>query len=304
MKKILVVGSLNMDIVLGMDRLPRSGETVIGNSLRYTPGGKGANQAFAIARLGGNVAMLGCVGDDNLGVELRDNLAAAGVDVGAVRRVQGQATGTAVINVDKGGANSIVVIPGANHACDVAYLQENDDAFRQCDYLVLQLEIPLGAVWYAVNRASVLGKTVILNPAPAPGMIPAETMRCIDYLSPNETELERLSGCACGTMEEIRQGAARLHASGVKSILVTVGSRGSLLLDDSGTTLTPGTTHRPVDTTAAGDCFNGAFVTALAEGKSPAQAAVFANTAAGIAITRKGAQTSIPTRHEVDIYTK
>ena len=167
-KRILVIGSLNMDMVIEMKAMPRTGETVLGNTLAYVPGGKGANQTYAAGKIGGNVAMLGCVGCDSIGETLIQNLAASGADASAIRRVEGEPTGTAVIYVNEDGDNSIVVVSGANAACDIAYLKEYDHLIAEADYVVLQMEIPYETVFYAIRRASELGKTVILNPAPAP----------------------------------------------------------------------------------------------------------------------------------------
>lgn len=300
MKKILVIGSLNMDIILKMDAMPQVGETILGRELHYSAGGKGANQAYAVGKLGGQVTMLGCVGNDAHGAELTASLSRAGVNVDRIRRVDSQPTGTAVIYLDNAGANSIVVVSGANSACDVAYLKENDDAFRQCDYILLQMEIPEDAVWYAIERGHELGKTVLLNPAPAPDSIPERLLDQIDYITPNETELARLTGVGSESMDDIAKGAAALAERGVRNVLVTLGAKGSYLTDGTRSHLFPATDQKPVDTTAAGDCFNAAVVTALAEGCSIDDAMVFANAAAGLAVTKLGAQSAMPAREEVN----
>ncbi|MBQ1580142.1 MAG: ribokinase, partial [Firmicutes bacterium] len=196
MAKILVAGSLNMDLRFSMKRMPLEGETVLAYGLLYNPGGKGANQAAAAAKLGGDVAMLGAVGRDGFGDVLAKSLADCGCDVSALRRVTAP-TGTACIYVDEQGRNSIVVIAGANAYCDTEYLKECEDALEQCDILMLQLEIPYDAVWYLAKKAHALGKTVILNPAPAPDEIPESVLKCVDWLTPNETELSRLTGMPC-----------------------------------------------------------------------------------------------------------
>lgn len=302
MKKVLVIGSLNMDIVLEIDQMPVSGETIIGSSLRYSPGGKGANQAYAVGRLGGSVIMLGCVGSDNFGKELVGNLREEGVDISRIKYQADIPTGTAVITVDKYGANSIIVIPGANSACKEDYLRENDDAFRQCDYILLQMEIPPETVWYAVRRGRELGKKVFLNPAPAPDTIPADVLSSLSYITPNETEIAKLTGCGCDVLTDIKEGSKKMIEMGVENILVTLGGKGSLLLSSQKTEAFPAFPVKPVDTTAAGDCFNAAFVTALSEGSSEGEAISFASAAAGLAVSRKGAQNSIPHRQEVDDY--
>jgi len=178
-----------MDLVLQVNKIPAVGETVLGDDVRYSCGGKGANQAFSIGRLGAMAEMLGCVGRDGFGDDLVNNISSIGVKVDGIGRMVGQKTGMAVINVEKSGNNNIVVIPGANKCCDEAYLRANDDAFKRCDYILLQMEIPTEAVWYAVNRGKELGKTVILNPAPAPDSLPGDIPGKLDYIIPNETEL-------------------------------------------------------------------------------------------------------------------
>ena len=298
-EKILIIGSLNMDMVIGMKRMPLKGETVLGNGLSYIPGGKGANQAFAAGMLGGNAAMLGCVGTDDIGVQLKENMKKSGTDVAGIASVEQAPTGMAVIYVDEGGDNSIVVIQGANGVCDVEYLKQNDDMIRESAYVIFQMEIPCEAVYYGIRRAKELGKTVILNPAPAPEKLPAEILAQIDYLTPNETEIVKLTGQKDLTMDSIRAGAWQLLAQGVKNVLVTLGDKGAMLINPDEEQLYPSRKVNAVDTTAAGDCFNGAFAVGLAEGMSKAEAIRFANTASSIAVTRRGAQSSIPTRQEV-----
>ena len=239
------------------------------------------------------MSMLGEV-EDELEVEIDQEEAAN------IRTVQEAPTGTAVIYVNARGDNSIVVVGGANNFCSVAYLQEHDLLFQQAEYIMLQMEIPYDAVFYAIRRASELKKTVILNPAPAPDTLPEEIWEKVDYITPNETELLRLSGQKEMSMEAIHAGADRLLARGVGHVLVTLGDKGVFYKDRREEWFCPTRTVTAVDTTAAGDCFNGAFVTALAEGHPIRQAAEFANIAASIAVTRKGAQKSIPLRSEVD----
>lgn len=301
-KRILIIGSLNMDMVIEMKAMPKVGETVLGDTLTYVPGGKGANQTYAAGKIGGNVAMLGCVGCDSIGETLIQNLAASGADASAIRRVEGEPTGTAVIYVNEDGDNSIVVVSGANAACDIAYLKEYDHLITEADYVVLQMEIPYETVFYAIRRASELGKTVILNPAPAPlpEQIPEDIWGKIDYFTPNETELLKLTGQDILSMENVKKGAEGLIQQGVKHVLVTLGDKGVFFHDSMNTEVFPARKVEAVDTTAAGDCFSGAFVTGLAEGKNVAEAVAMANLASSLAVTRKGAQSSIPTRQELD----
>ena len=301
-KRILIIGSLNMDMVIEMKAMPKVGETVLGDTLTYVPGGKGANQTYAAGKIGGNVTMLGCVGDDSIGGILIQNLAASGANTSAIRRVDGKPTGTAVIYVNEEGNNSIVVVSGANYACDVAYLKEYDHLIAETDYVMLQMEIPYDTVFYAIRRASELGKTVILNPAPAPlpEQIPEDIWGKIDYFTPNETELLKLTGQDILSMENVKKGAESLIQKGVKHVLVTLGDKGVFFHDGKNTEVFPARKVEAVDTTAAGDCFSGAFVAGLAEGKSIADAVAMANLASSLAVTRKGAQSSIPTRQELD----
>ena len=297
-KGILVIGSLNMDLSIDLAKMPVTGETILGRGIAYKAGGKGANQACAAGRLGGRVRMLGCVGQDEFGQKLVKSLSESGVETDYIKESRDLPTGTAVIYVDDNGDNSIVVIPGANMACDIEYLKEQDEQFHWCDYVVLQMEIPYEAVWYSVKRAKELGKMVILNPAPAPDEIPEEILSLVDYLTPNETEIIALNG---KSKDDIREGAEKLLSRGVSNVIATLGDRGALLVNQYGETFYPARKVVSVDTTAAGDCFNGAMVAALAEGQSEAEAILFANIASSIAVTRKGAQESLPIREEVAV---
>ena len=297
-KGILVIGSLNMDLSIDLAKMPVTGETILGRGIAYKAGGKGANQACAAGRLGGRVRMLGCVGQDEFGQKLVKSLSESGVETDYIKESRDLPTGTAVIYVDDNGDNSIVVIPGANMACDIEYLKAQDEQFHWCDYVVLQMEIPYEAVWYSVKRAKELGKTVILNPAPAPDKIPEEILSLVDYLTPNETEIIALNG---KSKDDIREGAEKLLSRGVSNVIATLGDRGALLVNRYGETFYPARKVVSVDTTAAGDCFNGAMVAALAEGQSEAEAILFANIASSIAVTRKGAQESLPIREEVAV---
>ena len=297
-KGILVIGSLNMHLSIDLAKMPVTGETILGRGIAYKAGGKGANQACAAGRLGGRVRMLGCVGQDEFGQKLVKSLSESGVETDYIKESRDLPTGTAVIYVDDNGDNSIVVIPGANMACDIEYLKEQDEQFHWCDYVVLQMEIPYEAVWYSVKRAKELGKMVILNPAPAPDEIPEEILSLVDYLTPNETEIIALNG---KSKDDIREGAEKLLSRGVSNVIATLGDRGALLVNRYGETFYPARKVVSVDTTAAGDCFNGAMVAALAEGQSEAEAILFANMASSIAVTRKGAQESLPIREEVAV---
>lgn len=299
-KKILVIGSLNMDQSIRLDRMPLVGETVMGYGITYQAGGKGANQACAAGRLQAQVRMVGCVGEDSFGQTLRNQVEACGVDVSGIRRTEDCATGMAVIYVDGKGDNSIVVIPGANGACSTEYLQQMDEWLCWCDYLLMQMEIPHETVFCAARRAKELGKTVILNPAPVPDSLPEGLLALTDYVTPNETELEKLSGISASGRENVRLAAKKLQEMGTENVIVTLGEEGAYWLGRQNEGFFPSRRVEAVDTTAAGDCFNGAFAAALAEGMDTEEAIRFANVAASIAVTRKGALDSLPDRRETE----
>lgn len=301
-KKILVIGSLNMDMVIPVKELPQKGETILGGSPAHIPGGKGANQACAAGKLGGAVTMLGKVGQDGMGRALKENLAAAGVEVTHVEETPDAPTGMAVIYVGETGSNSIVVIPGANGLCDAAFIEANEELIAAHDIIVLQLEIPYDGVFRAIQLAKKHGRLVVLNPAPAPDSLPPEVIASLDYFTPNETEMARIAGLPVGGVEEAIAAGKKLVEAGVGTVLATLGEAGALLVTKETAQVLPTLRVQAVDTTAAGDTFNGAFVTALAEGMSQEEAIAFGNKAAAISVTRKGAQTSIPSREEVDGY--
>ena len=298
-KKLLIIGSLNMDMVTEMEKMPLIGETILGDELKYIPGGKGANQAYAAGSLGKHVSMLGCVGNDEFGKGLIRSLEEKKVDVSLLKKSDTN-TGTAIIYVDNDGNNSIVVIPGANMECDVQYLKQREKMIQECDYLLLQMEIPYESVCYAVETAYKFHKTIILNPAPAPDYIGDEILSKLDYITPNETELMKLANGSESDMDSMKKYACELLKKGVKNVIVTMGDQGCLLVNEKNQILYPARKVEAVDTTAAGDCFNGALTVGLAEGKSIEQAILFANAASSLAVTKKGAQSSIPSREEVD----
>ncbi len=303
-KKILVAGSVNIDLVVGVPSIPKRGETIMSRSFKKAPGGKGANQACACGRLGGGCVFLGRVGDDGSGRSVLDSLEGAGVDVSRVEEAEGLTTGTAFITVGEDGENSIVVIPGANLACDDGYFDRNSDALDGSDVVLTQLETPVQSIWRLLGRAKAAGKTTILNPAPAPDFIPDEVLSGLDFLTPNETELGRLSGMPAETMPQIELAARSLLKKGVKNVIVTMGEKGALLCRGDGCSPYPAFKCDPVDTTAAGDTFNAALAVALCEGRTVGDAILFANAAASISVTREGAQTSVPTREETESLVK
>ena len=298
--RVAVVGSLNMDLVARAPRLPHPGETLAGRTFAQVAGGKGGNQAVAAARLGAQVSMLGCVGADANGAQLRAGLEAEGIDCAALETGD-EATGVALIVVDDGSQNAIVIVAGSNGEVTPATIARHEAVLAAADVVICQLENPPDAVRAALAAARRLGKTVILNPAPATGPLPADWLPLIDYLIPNELEAATLTGLPVASAEEAAKAGAALRAAGVRNVLVTLGPRGvHATLDGAGATLYDAPHVQAVDTTAAGDTFIGGFAAQLAGGASVDAAIRFAQRAAALSVTRAGAQPSIPTRAEVD----
>ncbi|MDX2030177.1 MAG: ribokinase [Blastocatellia bacterium] len=299
---VVVIGSLNMDFVMEVAQLPLRGETVPGRGFVTLSGGKGANQACAVGRLLGRPggAMVGCVGEDLLGHRLVESLQAAGIDTGWVRVMPEAPTGVAMIVVETGGQNQIVVSPGAN---DCLGPEEATAALTALggSHLLLQLETPLATVEAAARHARSLGMTVILDPAPA-RPLPAALLQCVDLLTPNESEALALAELGGSRIElsEAPAIAARLRARGPEQVILKLGEQGAYVMDGTGGRHFPARRVTATDATAAGDCFNGALAAGLADGMGLAQAVEFAIAAASISVTRRGAQASIPDRREVD----
>jgi len=297
MKKILVVGSLNVDMVVRVPHMPAAGETILAEKADTVPGGKGANQAYAAGKLGAQAIMFGAVGNDRYAEIEKKSLQSAGVDVSRLIVRADFDTGLAWITVNDEGDNSIVVVSGANKTLSEKDIADNDDLLHSCDIVLCQMEIPVQTVLCAARRAKELGKTVILDPAPVPKDFPAELYTYVDIIKPNETELSLLTGAASSDYEK---GADILRSRGVKNVIVTLGGAGAFV--NSETEGKHMLTVRPVpvvDTTAAGDSFTAALAVRLASGSSLLQAVRYANEVATIVVTRKGAQTSIPTAEEV-----
>ena len=299
--KVVVIGSLNMDLVTRAPRLPRGGETLIGESFATVSGGKGANQAVAAARLGAQVSMVGCVGSDAYGQELRGALLAEQIDCQAVTSVEG-ASGVALIVVDDNSQNAIVIVAGANGALTPQVIDQFDAVLQAADVIICQLEVPDATVGYALKRGRELGKTVILNPAPASRPLPADWYASIDYLIPNESEASALSGVPVDSLQSAETAASALIALGAGKVIITLGAQGSLFANGKGFEHFPASQVKAVDTTAAGDTFVGGFAAALASGKSEAEAIRFGQVAAALSVTRAGAQPSIPTLSEVQAF--
>ncbi len=296
--RIAVVGSLNMDLVTRTPRIPMPGETIIGHEFFTAPGGKGANQAVAAARLGGQVTMIGRVGQDDFGTAMRQTLTKDGVDCTYVFSDEKTRTGIASILVDDAGQNSIVVAPGANARLSPNDIEVAQHAIIHADVLLLQLEIPLETVIHAAEVAQKHGVTVVLNPAPARPDL-SELLPLVDFLIPNESETALLTGLSVKTEEEAIAATHELHRQGVDVVILTLGERGALLAQPENAQHVPAFPIQPVDTTAAGDAFVGGFAVALAEKRALTEAVRWGNAAGGLAATQLGAQPSLPTRQAV-----
>lgn len=300
MLRVVVVGSLNMDLVVHVPRLPRPGETIVGGELRTYAGGKGANQAVAAARLGASVTMIGRVGDDDFGRQLSDSLQKEGVDVTRLQTDRRASTGIAMIAVEEGGQNSIVVSPGANMRLTLEDIAEARDAIDSADVLVMPLEVPMECIREAVRRAHASGVRVVLNPAPAQPLAD-DLLAMVTALVPNESETAWLTGLPVETIAQAERAAQVLLARGVGVVVLTLGERGALLLEQNQTAR-----HLPaypvdvVDTTAAGDAFVAALAVGLAEGASLDQAVRMANAAGALAVTCRGAQPAMPKRADLE----
>jgi ribokinase len=300
-RQILVVGSLNADLVQRTARLPRPGETVAGSDLEVFCGGKGSNQACAAGRLGGSVSMAGAVGNDAFGARLRAELSAAGVGLSRVAN-SSRATGVASIFVLPSGENAIVLSPGANEDVSAEMALEAVESMGPGDLLLCQLEIPIGAVTAALAAARRRGVVTILDPAPARA-IPAKALTDVDILTPNQTEAALLLGETADevtSMAHARAAAARLLEKGPKAVIVKMGGAGCLVAAENAFTEIAGYSVEAIDTTAAGDAFNGALAVALSEGADLVEAARFANGAAALSVTRAGAMASLPNRQQVN----
>ena len=293
-KPIVVVGSINMDLVARVKAIPQPGETVTGSAFETTPGGKGANQAVAAARLGAPVKMVGKVGEDVFGQELLDNLAKADVGVWAVDRVSGS-SGVAPILLAESGENSIVVVPGANGKVDCAYIDANSELIRGAGMVLLQLEIPMETIAHVLEICAEANVPVMLDPAPA-ASLPGGVWEQIAWFTPNETEAALYLGGAPSPEDAGKQ----LLAKGLRGVVLKRGADGAYVAVEERAEWMPAFKVEAIDTVGAGDCFNGAFAVALMEGNDPWSAARFASAAAAISVTRRGAQASMPTRAEVD----
>ncbi|MCL2665315.1 MAG: ribokinase [Defluviitaleaceae bacterium] len=301
MGKIIVLGGINQDLIITAPRLPRIGETVMGNGFCTANGGKAANQAVAAARLGGDVILIGAVGGDAAGSKMINNFSNEGIDTSFTKIINGMPTGTAVITVC-GGDNSIVMDAGANSALMPEHIGQSEEAFLKAEALVVQMEIPQETVEYSIKLAKKHGLAVMLDPAPA-SEINKKIFEMVDVVKPNETESEFYTGIKTSTKEEAAKAVAFFKGLGVETAIVTLGEKGSVYNDFlSGEIFYQDAfeINSIIDTTAAGDCFMGAVAVMLSEKKKMAQAIKFASCAAALAVTKMGAQPSLPTRGEVE----
>lgn len=298
---VLVVGSANMDMVVSCDRFPKDGETVLGGEFGMYPGGKGANQATACAKLGAEVRFLARMGEDVFRDRLIESLGANGIDLSYVLIDADAPTGVALITVDKNGENQIIVVSGSNMRLTPADVRKNSKAFEGARVVALQLEVPLETVIEAARTGKAAGAQVILNPAPA-RELPAKLLREIDYLTPNESEAALLSGVEVTDAESAEKAARALIERGVSCVILTMGAEGALLVKPSETRHFPAHRVKATDATAAGDAFTGALAFALSRGDSIEEAIELANGVAAFAVTRMGAQTSMPSHDDIQAF--
>lgn len=301
MTRILIIGSSNTDMVVKATRLPGPGETVLGESFLLNPGGKGANQAMAAQRLGQGEAVrfVAKVGDDLFGQQALTGFSEAGLDTRFVYRDAEVPSGVALIGVDHQGENSILVAPGANATLSISEVSLALESSPEAEWMLIQLETPMDTVEESIRMGASRGLKVVLNPAPAQEL-PDSLLRNLYLITPNETEAELLTGVRITERHSARRAAQILHEKGIRHVMITLGAQGVLLYDAEGEVLIPAPRVTALDTTAAGDVFNGALVVALSERKSLPEAAAFACRAAALSVTRMGAQASIPSRQEVD----
>lgn len=298
-RKIVVIGSCNTDMVISMDHLPLPGETLIGGEFFMNSGGKGANQAVAAARLGGNVSFIAKVGNDPFGKRALEQYRAEGIDVKHILTDPEQPSGVALIMVDAQGENSIAVASGANAHLTTKDINNAKEILSRADIVLMQLETPITTVEHAANVAKRSGAKVILNPAPAQPL-PESLLQNLHILIANETEAEFISGTQITDMDSVARAADILCDKGVEKVVITLGSRGAFVKERGNYHQIPGLKVKAVDATAAGDTFCGALCVALAEGKNLTEAVTFANRCAAVTVTRMGAQSSLPYRSEIE----
>ena len=297
--KLVVLGSINADHILNLESFPTPGETVTGNHYQVAFGGKGANQAVAAGRSGADIAFIACTGDDDTGARVRKQLASDNIDVAPVSVVAGESTGVALIFVNGEGENVIGIHAGANAALSTERVAEQQTLIAEASALLMQLESPVESVLASARIAQQNNTTVALNPAPA-RQLSDELLALVDIITPNETEAEKLTGIAVTSDDDAARAARVLHDKGIRTVIITLGSRGVWASVNGEGKRVAGFKVKAIDTIAAGDTFNGALMTALLEEKPLDEAIRFAHAAAAIAVTRKGAQPSVPWRNEID----
>jgi ribokinase len=298
MPRIIVIGSSNTDMVIKSKKLPAPGETILGGTFLMNAGGKGANQAVAAARLGGNVTLVTKTGNDMFGAEALNLFNIENIDTRYIIKDLHNPSGVALITVDELGENSIVVAPGSNGTLSPNDINDNVFTTMRPDIFLMQLEIPVATVEFVANKAVSKGNRVILNPAPAI-QLSDDLMNCIYLITPNESEAELLTGIKVHDAVTAEKAAIIICNKGVNNVVITMGSSGAFLFSGKISKMFPAVPVKSIDTTAAGDVFNGALAVAIAEGKELEEAVVFANKAAAVSVTRMGAQASVPHRSEI-----
>ena len=298
MKKICVIGSIGYDLTTYMYKFPKAGETIVGKKFIQNPGGKGDNQVIASARVGGDVTFIGAVGDDNYGELLKKNLEENKVKT-HMKIVPNMSSQIATILIDESGENRIVIVPGANNFVDKKQIDDNFDIIKECDIILMQLEIPMETVEYVVDKFYELNKIIILNPAPGAELSDNIIKKCT-YLTPNENEIGLITKMPYDTIDNIKSAAKCLFDKGAQNVLVTLGEKGAYLKNKNDDIIISTLKVKALDTTGAGDCFNGVFAACLAMGKNAIEAIKYANVASSISVTRSGAVPSLPYKNEVD----
>ena len=298
MKKICIIGSIGYDLTTYMYQFPKAGETIVGKKFIQNPGGKGDNQAIAAARAGGDVTFIGAVGDDNYGELLKKSLEANKVKT-HLKIVPNMSSQIATILIDETGENRIVIVPGANNFVDKKQIDDNFDIIKECDIILMQLEIPMETVEYIVDKFYELNKILILNPAPGAELSDNIIKKCT-YLTPNENEIGLITKMPYDTIDNIKLAAKSLIDKGAQNVLVTLGEKGAYLKNKNEDIIIPTMKVKAVDTTGAGDCFNGVFAIYLALGKSVIESIKYANVASSISVTRPGTVPSLPYKEEVE----
>ena len=298
MKKICIIGSIGYDLTTYMYHFPKAGETIVGKKFIQNPGGKGDNQVIAAARVGGDVTFIGAVGDDNYGELLKKNLEANNVKT-HLKIVPNMSSQIATILIDETGENRIVIVPGANNFVDKKQIDDNFGIIKECDIILMQLEIPMETVEYVIDKFYELNKILILNPAPGAELSDNIIKKCT-YLTPNENEIGLITKMPYDTIDNIKLAAKSLIDKGAQNILVTLGEKGAYLKNKDKDIIIPTMKVKAVDTTGAGDCFNGVFAMYLGLGKSVIEAIKYANVASSISVTRPGTVPSLPYKEEVE----